>query len=87
MTPEERAKMLAEIREALERMNAANTPENLARLRAEIEAKGGKLIGSIGKKGGFKLKFPDGNSVSGLTLEAVDSLLEGARKKSSGQAD
>ncbi len=84
MTPDERAEMLAQAREALARIHAAHTPENLARLRAAIEARGGKLTGTMQKKSGFKLRFADGNSVSGLTLAAVDSLLTGARTKSSG---
>ena len=75
MTPEERHEIAIKAQEFLAKVKAAHTPENLARLRAEVEKFGGKLTGSMRSRSGFTLRFADGPSIAGLSLAAIEDIL------------
>lgn len=75
MTPEERHEIAIKAQELLAKVNAAHTPENLARLRAEVEKLGGKLTGSMRSPSGFTLRLANAASVAGVTLADIENVL------------
>lgn len=72
MNPEE---ILAKLSLMTANIDAAHTQENLAKLSARAESIGAKLSGSMRKKSGFTFRDTNGNSISGMTLADVDSIL------------
>lgn len=80
MTPEERHEIAIKAQELIAKVNAAHTPEKLARLRTEVEKLGGKLTGSMRSRSGFTLRSADGNSVAGLSLAAIEDMLAKSRR-------
>lgn len=80
MTPDERNEIAIKAKELLAKVNAAHTPENLAKLRAEVENLGGKLTGSMRSHSGFALRPANGPSMGGLTLVDIENFLAKLRR-------
>ena len=75
MTNEEIAASVVQIAELKERIVAAHTPENEARLRAEAKARGMKLLKDGKRIQGFALRDAKGNMLCRVSLADVDAVM------------
>lgn len=79
MKREQIADMLARIERKRDAIDAANTPENEARLMALAESRGMRLIRRRKGAEGFAFKIPGKSEIDGISLADVDALLQQLR--------
>lgn len=75
MTADEMSEITSKAQAEIARIDSAHTEENRDRLKVKFEKLGWKLTGTLRRKSGFALRSPDGNTISGISLDDAEGVL------------